>query len=138
MGTVMLLKKKKIWILAVDALALLLWLLAPALIRISQVVSPSCPVRSLTGLLCPTCGGTHAVASMVRGDFVGAACHNAFVLFLTALLAASLVLANCACFLNFKTVNKLLPFLANYKFWLAVCTAALLFAIVRNIVLCMT
>lgn len=131
------LKLRRRWILAADALTLLLWLLAPVLIRISQMVNSDCPVRALTGFLCPTCGGTHAAACMISGDLIGAACHNIFVLILAGLLAASIVLANCACFFKIKSAYKLLSFLADYRFWLVVCAAAWLFAIVRNIVLCM-
>jgi len=31
-----------------------------------------CPFRMVTGWLCPFCGGTHLVGSLLRGDVVGA------------------------------------------------------------------
>ena len=33
---------------------------------------PTCGFRALTGLPCPLCGGTHACAALVQGDWVGA------------------------------------------------------------------
>jgi hypothetical protein len=33
---------------------------------------PRCPFFETTGLLCPGCGGTRAVAALLRGDFVRA------------------------------------------------------------------
>ena len=33
---------------------------------------PACPLRTMTGLLCPLCGATHALFALARGD-VGAA-----------------------------------------------------------------
>lgn len=33
---------------------------------------PTCGFRALTGLPCPLCGGTHACAALVQGDWAGA------------------------------------------------------------------
>ncbi len=33
---------------------------------------PRCPFFEATGLLCPGCGGTRALAALLRGDFAGA------------------------------------------------------------------
>jgi len=37
---------------------------------------PLCPLRSLTGLDCPLCGGLRSVASLARGDVADAAGYN--------------------------------------------------------------
>jgi hypothetical protein len=39
----------------------------------------ACPLRSLLGLPCPTCGGTHAALALVRGDLAGAWRQNPLV-----------------------------------------------------------
>lgn len=43
-------------------------------------VTPTCPFRALTGWWCPFCGGTRAVAKLVRGDVVSALRYNALFL----------------------------------------------------------
>lgn len=40
----------------------------------------ACPLRSLTGIACPTCGGTRAVLSLLHGDIAGALAWNPFVI----------------------------------------------------------
>lgn len=39
----------------------------------------TCPWRSLTGSLCPLCGGTRLGAALLRGDLAGAWAANQFV-----------------------------------------------------------
>jgi Protein of unknown function (DUF2752) len=38
-----------------------------------------CPLRALTGLDCPLCGGTRAAHDLAHGDLAGAAGHNLVV-----------------------------------------------------------
>lgn len=54
-------------------------------------VGPGCPFRALTGLPCPLCGGTHACAALVQGDWAGAwaASPGALLLLLLASLWAA-------------------------------------------------
>lgn len=57
-------------------------LLATALVLAAGIaVLPfyRCPFRAATGLLCPGCGMTHAVLSLLHGEFAGAAHHNALI-----------------------------------------------------------
>lgn len=49
----------------------------------------SCPIRALTGLDCALCGGTRAVLTLLRGDFVGALDHNAVFVVVVAVLVMS-------------------------------------------------
>lgn len=49
--------------------------------------SVGCVFRALTGLPCPLCGGTHACAALVQGDWAGAWAANPGALGLLALLA---------------------------------------------------
>ena len=52
---------------------------------------PRCPVHALTGLLCPGCGGTRAVAALLRGHVGEALGWNALVA-----LAGMLAIPACA------------------------------------------
>jgi hypothetical protein len=49
---------------------------------------PRCPFFEATGLLCPGCGGTRALAALLRGDFVGAWHLNGLVVSLLPFAAA--------------------------------------------------
>ena len=41
-----------------------------------------CIFRSITGLLCPSCGATRAIISLFYGDLAAAVGYNAFVVFM--------------------------------------------------------
>lgn len=47
---------------------------------------PPCPIRASTGMYCPACGGTHALAALAHGDVAKAAQEN--LLFVLALPVA--------------------------------------------------
>lgn len=38
-----------------------------------------CPMRDMTGIPCPTCGGTHAAVALARGEVVSAFAVNPLV-----------------------------------------------------------
>ena len=50
-----------------------------------------CPVRMLTGWLCPFCGGTHLGVDLLHGDYVSAWNDNAALLVVLVLLGARTV-----------------------------------------------
>jgi hypothetical protein len=56
---------------------------------------PRCPFFEATGLLCPGCGGTRALAALLRGDFAGAWRLNALVVALLPFAAMLGILRLC-------------------------------------------
>jgi len=52
----------------------------------------SCPFHEVTGLDCPACGGTRAIASLLQGRFVAALHYNALALALGLLAVPYLLL----------------------------------------------
>ena len=48
---------------------------------------PQCPFHALTGLLCPGCGATRALAALTHGHFVDAVHLNGLIILLLPLLA---------------------------------------------------
>ena len=48
---------------------------------------PQCPLKALTGIDCPGCGGLRATHAIFRGDILGAADHNVLALVLLPVMA---------------------------------------------------
>ena len=69
---------------ATAAAAVLLYRFPPE----SNGFYPQCPFHALTGLLCPGCGATRAIAALVHGHVVDALHLNALVVLLLPILAA--------------------------------------------------
>lgn len=53
----------------------------------SGQIGLTCPFRALTGLFCPFCGGTRAVAALTNGDLPAALSYNAVAVPLVMALA---------------------------------------------------
>lgn len=51
-----------------------------------------CVFQSLTGLYCPGCGGTRAVRSLLKGDFLMSFQYHPLVLYTVAALIGELIL----------------------------------------------
>jgi hypothetical protein len=52
---------------------------------------PACPLHALTGLECPLCGGTRALASLANGHWIDAAHWNIVIAVGMPLLIARLI-----------------------------------------------
>ena len=73
-------KKKNLFIvILIPALLILGALLFPVYERYAGMYVLPCPIRLFTGILCPGCGGTHALSALRHWDIISAFRHNALV-----------------------------------------------------------
>jgi Protein of unknown function (DUF2752) len=79
-----------------------------------------CPLRSLTGIPCPTCGMTHSFVAIAQGDFNAAIKYHLFgpAIFLLFLAILLLVLWDLRTNINKSFLYR--KFLANSKIYLSV------------------
>ena len=63
---------KRIWAVLANLCILGACVFYRSLIDLSKLLFPVCAFRAVTGVLCPVCGGTHAVECLFRGDVAGA------------------------------------------------------------------
>ena len=54
---------------------------AAAVLVALYILRPSCLVRKVFGVLCPSCGTTRMIAALLQLDFAGAWALNPFMLF---------------------------------------------------------
>jgi len=123
--------RRKAFLLAIIAPLLLLfsvWRFYPLIAAFGERL-PKCAFRSLTGLLCPGCGNTHAVLCLLRGDVLGSLRNNPFPL--SALLLLLLGYAELLLRLCGKPV-RLFP--RRARFWWITAGLFLLYYILRNFI----
>jgi len=90
---------------------------------------PECPVWHYFHVLCPGCGATRALAALTHARFADAFHYNPLVVVLCPVMAAYFAAAYCTAMRRerFTWPRVSGPLLAS------VCTAALLFGVVRNV-----
>lgn len=90
---------------------------------------PPCILRTFTGLLCPSCGMTHAVFALCRGDIAAAWRYNALIplAVLLFLIWYAELLMGC-----FGRAKKIIP--RRPVFWFTVLGMVLFYAVLRNII----
>ena len=89
---------------------------------------PKCPLKIITGIDCPGCGGLRATNALLHGDIMGAVDHNILALVLLPLMLYALLRVVMAQF------DRTLPPVPTRPFvrWF-VPLAVLVFTVVRNI-----
>lgn len=118
-------------LLMLPAAAVLLFLGITALYRsLIAPLLPPCLLRTFTGLRCPACGMTHSAYAMTRGDFADAFAENAII----PVLALTGVLWYLGRWKAVLTGGTDFSFLRRGKFWVGVLIAALLYALIRNLI----
>ena len=102
---------------------------AMAVLVALYILRPPCLIRSVFGVLCPSCGTTRMIAALLRLDFAGAWQLNHFMLFFLpfALLWGVLEAARYA-----KGKTPLLFKRFSVVLWAAWVVAALIFGVWRN------
>jgi len=114
--------------------ALLLWSGLIAVIRALSrdgAAPELCPLRRLTGVACPTCGGTRAIEQVASGDLAGALWMNPLV---TALVPAALFATLAAALLPAVRARTTALLRARWPWWtlLALLGANWLFLLVSG------
>lgn len=92
-------------------------------------IFPQCPLKQVTGLDCPGCGGLRATHALLHGDIAGAFGHNVVI---TLLLPVAVGL--WALWLG-RSLGWRVPKLPTVPkpLWFAFAVAVIAFAVVRNI-----
>lgn len=85
------------------------------LVALSAYLAPQCMLRSATGLLCPTCGGTRVFVSLMQGDFAAALRYNWFVVLLAGYAGLVWVVFHAFCITGSTRVRTLLLHLVHYR-----------------------
>ena len=105
------------------------FLLRAAYMRWAAPYLPPCILRTLTGYRCPSCGMTHSVNALLRGDVTESLRQNAIIP-AAVLLAVWKYAAMWAAALGSK--KRLFPH--GKLFWLFMLVAALLYTVLRNLI----
>ena len=126
---------KRIWAVLADLCILGACVFYRSLIELSKRLFPVCAFRAVTGVLCPICGGTHAVECLFRGDVAGAVRYNSYVLVLGIYALVILIAWNVYCFWENDRAKRLLRNLVHYRVVIALGILAGIFMVVHNIVL---
>lgn len=107
--------------------------LALSTVSVTTGLGLPCPWRSITGTLCPLCGGTHVGTALLHADLSAAWAANQFVLIGLAVLAVLGALWTVET-LGGPTVRPPRPLrMSADRWWLLVGAAALGFALWRNL-----
>lgn len=109
--------KKTWWLLALGmdvalVASLCFW---RQLVAVSAYLAPNCMLRSTTGLLCPVCGGTHALVSLLHGHILLAFQYNWFVMCLVGYAALLWGTVHVFCLSGGRVGLKLLSILLHYR-----------------------
>lgn len=108
-------------------LCVLLFFLYRFVVELLPEGMTGCVMHDYLFLYCPLCGGTRAVAALLRLDLVGALAHNAFVVLLLFLFLVLDVLA----WIRFAKREYPLFRIPAWA-WVALAVSLLAFGILRN------
>lgn len=122
--------KRRLFTIFPIILVAIVFLLKPYILNITLNL-PKCHFFEITGYLCPACGNTRAVKSMLSLHFIDAVRYNATI----PLLCVIVLLVYAETLINIWVQPKKTVRLFPHKFWfyLTILIIWLIYAIVRNI-----
>ena len=94
---------------------------------------PACPFYQWTGLLCPGCGGTRALAALAHGHLAEAVRWNGLIVALLAMGVAWMIWAGLRSLLQPAKPQAVWPSTPRTRPGRRAGAAALIFAVVRNL-----
>lgn len=125
-------RRKALWLLLLlDGALLVLACLVRPLASWMLDAWPDCYIAQ-RGMLCPSCGGTRAVAALCRGDVVAAWGFNAFVVLLAVYMLVLLVALHLEVLFRRNGARVLRARMTDYRTVILLGAAFGLFGILRN------
>lgn len=100
---------------------------------LSNLLSPTCMLKDVTGLSCALCGGTHAVAAAVSGDWLSALRWNWYVVLLGGYLAVVLVFAHLRFFSDNRVIKRIYHHMIHYRVFIAAGVLAAVYMAASNL-----
>lgn len=123
------LKIKKMLLLELGILFLVLILFIIVKTNLIYIL-PKCLINTCFGILCPSCGGTRCVISLLQGKFLESFLYHP-IFFITIIY---LLFANIVYIINAFKKKEILTFLyPKTRFWIIFTIVILIFTIIRNI-----
>lgn len=84
------------------------------------------------GALCPSCGGTHFINALSKGDLLAALKYNAFFFLLTLFFVASFIFVDLAVWFDLRFFKKALRKMYSIPTLIILGVIMILFLILRN------
>jgi len=124
-------KKEVRLLVLIDGAVAAFLLAAPYLASWMMAHLPSCPFAE-AGVLCPACGGTRCVASLMSGEVGNAFSHHPYFLLLFVYLAVLLFVYHVGVLFRVTFAKKIAVFMADYRMVIAWAVAFAIFGLLRN------
>ena len=125
--------KRFISALILDLIVISGFFAAPYLLRLLMNKVSNCWSMEM-GFICPACGGTRCLTSLLVGDVLSAIKYNPIVFLIMIYLSVIFVLFNVSVFIKWKFADKLLTKLTNYHIIIYIAIAFVVVGLLRNFV----
>lgn len=122
--------KKKIYVLILPLAAFILcFAVSKLFISLMEITRYQCPIRLITGFICPGCGSTRALKFFLKADFISSLKCNPVIILGTV----SLIIMYIQLFFNTFGINKkIIP--ENKVFYFIISGIIFTYLILRNFI----